>query len=201
MSEKLVFNEKYHSYFLGKQFLPGVSSILKAAGLVSFEGIPEEILVRARDFGLACHKVCELSDLDTLDMATVDEPVIPYLTAWQKFKIDNAVEIEDIELPVFSEKWQYAGKLDRVVIMGGKRILLDIKSSASIYPSMAIQLKGYEIAYNEMTGIKIQGRAIIQLLKTGAYNVCSCKDESDEQVFLAAIQIYRWKKKNNIGGK
>lgn len=195
MANRLVFDPVKHIYFLDGKYIPGVSSILKNAGLVDLSGIPQDVLERARDFGVAVHKACELEDLGTLDIESLSDPVIPHLEAWRKFKKENDVIIEEIELPVFSEKWWIAGTLDRIILSGDKRKLLDIKTSSSIYPSMKIQEAGYKTAYEEMTGVKISERLIVQLLKDGTYKLTPCNDEVDLQVFYAAVQIYRFKKK------
>lgn len=195
MASKLVFNEEKHVYMIGDRYLPGVSSILKKAGLVDLSGIPEEVLERARNFGTAVHKACELEDLGTLDVASLSEHVVPHLEAWRKFKTDAKVEVEEIEMPVFSQRWWVAGKLDRIIVMDGKRCLVDLKSSSTIYPSMKIQLAAYKLLFEEMTGVKISGRLIVQLLKDGSYKLTPCNDETDEQVFLAAVQIYKFTRK------
>ena len=198
MASKLIFDEEKHVYSLEGRYLPGVSSILKKAGLVDLSGIPEEVLERARNFGIAVHKACELEDLGTLDIASLSEYVVPSLEAWRKFKVDAKVEVEEIEMPVYSQRWWYAGKLDRVIVMDGKRLLVDIKSSSSVYPSMKIQLAGYKIAFEELSGAKIRGRLIVQLLPNGEYKLHPCNDESDEQVFLAAVQIYKFTRKEKV---
>jgi len=211
MSSKLIFDSEKHVYSINGRYLPGVSSILKNAGLVDFSGIPEDILERARVFGLAVHLATELEDLGTLDIETVDPAIIPYLEAWRNYKKDTGAIIEpvslkileimespqklSIEIPVYSEKWWFAGKFDRILTINGKRVMVDIKSSASVYPSMRIQLAGYKTAYEEITGEKINQRLIVQLLKDGAYKLSPCNDEVDVQVFYAAVQIYRFKKK------
>jgi len=195
MKKELTFNEKYHSYFLGNLFIPGVSSILKSAALVDFSGIPQDIMERAAAFGKAVHKACELDDTGSLDFSSVDEAVIPCLEAWRKFKVDNKVDVEEIEMPVYSEKWIYAGTLDRVIEMNGKRFLLDIKTSKTVYPSMKVQLAGYKLAFEELHKVKINGRMIVRLLRDGTYDVVVCDDPLDEQVFLACLQVYKFKKR------
>lgn len=54
--------------------------------------------------------------------------------------------IEAMELNMISEHLGYAGTLDRVITINGKSMLLDIKTSNSIYPSYWLQLA----AYNEL---------------------------------------------------
>jgi hypothetical protein len=194
--DTLTFDQEWHCYKLNGIGMSGVSSILKAAGLVDLSGIPELVLERARDFGIAVHKACELEDKGTLDLETLDPALMPYLEAWRRFKADMKVIIIDIEKPVYSKKWWYAGTCDRIATIGGKRVMVDIKSSATMYPSMKIQLAGYAIADEEMTGEKIQERLGVQLLKTADYKIYPYRDEtSDRSVFLSAVTISKFKKK------
>jgi hypothetical protein len=48
------------------------------------------------------------------------------------------------ELNIISETLGFAGTLDRVIEMNGKKILLDIKTSGAIYPSYWLQLAAYK---------------------------------------------------------
>src|SRR3990167_1495715 len=94
---------------------PRVTTILSKAGLISFSYLNPNVLKNAQLFGTAVHKAAELYDLGTLDIRKLSAPLLPYLTAWQKFKADYKIqEFIAIEKHVISEKWQYRGTLDRV---------------------------------------------------------------------------------------
>jgi len=54
--------------------------------------------------------------------------------------------IDMMEAHMISKKLGFAGTVDRVIELNGKKILLDIKTSNSIYPSYWLQLA----AYNEL---------------------------------------------------
>jgi hypothetical protein len=198
MEDILTFDPIKHCYSLNGKPMNGVSSILKRSGLVDFSGIPIETLERARQFGVAVHKVCELYDKKTLDVSSVAEPIFPYLEAWQAFLKDHTIEIIEIEKPVYSKRFWYAGTPDRIATMNGKPTILDLKSSSSIYPSMRLQLAAYQIAYEELKGGKIKQRVIVQLLKDGKYKLEPCADESDRDVFICAVNVAKWKRKNGL---
>ena len=199
--DNLTFDKEWHCYKLNNIPMGGVSSILKRAGLIDLSGIPEDVLNRARDFGTAVHMACELADKGMLDRDSLDQALTPYLLAWEKAKEEMSLDIKAIEMPVYSKRWWYAGTLDRVAMQlrsipqKPKRVLVDIKSSSTVYPSMKIQLAGYQIAWEEMNGQKIDERWVVQLLKTGQYRVHQYKDPADLQVFLSAVQISKFKRK------
>jgi len=58
----------------------------------------------------------------------------------------------------------FAGTLDRIITMDGKRILVDIKTSGSIWASYWLQLAAYKALVNEaLPEMKIDGVAILWL--------------------------------------
>lgn len=70
--------------------------------------------------------------------------------------------VEMSEIHMISDKLGFAGTLDRIVEINGKKILLDIKTSNSIQPTHWLQLS----AYNELikqNGVKVDQVAILWL--------------------------------------
>lgn len=195
---KFRFDPEKHRYYYDEVEVPGVSSILKAGNLTNIGFIPRDVLERSSRFGTAVHKACELHDMGTLDDTSLDKNLCPYLDAWQQFLVDASCLIEHVETKVFSKKWFYMGTLDRIVVINGKRYVLDIKTGL-IYPSMCAQLAGYLNAFNEGLLKKDQAtdRIIVQLKENGLYSLPP-KDffeKSDFSTFTSCLNIYNWKKK------
>lgn len=71
---------------------------------------------------------------------------------------------ESIEQNIISETLGFAGTLDRVTVLNGKKYLLDIKTSGAVYPSYWLQLAAYEKLLTELTGFNpVEGVAILWL--------------------------------------
>ena len=177
-----------------------VTEVLRGAGLIDLTPIRPDVLERAQKFGTAVHKATELDDKNDLAMDTVDAPLIPYLEAWKKFKADYKVSFkpEEIEQPVYSLRWKFKGTPDRwPIYINNKLILLDIKSTTTIMPSVAIQMAAYQIAWEEMTKQRIKERWCIQLTPDG-YKIEPYKNESDKSVFLAALTVYNFRKERGL---
>ncbi len=176
---------------------PHVTQILKAAGLSDYSDVPKNTLDFACNRGDVGHKTCELYDRENLRMDTVDPRIMPYLQAWIKFKKDTSVIIEDIEYKVVSDKYGYQGTMDRMVVIGGKRGPLELKLTAQLMPSTAIQLAAYLQAWNEQLYVKrATTRYAVRLLNDGTYNLPP-KDffkSGDLNVFMAAMVICHYKK-------
>lgn len=182
-----------------KSNLPRVTDILKVAGISDFSRVPIDILEAGQHFGTAVHKATELWDKGILDETILSEPLIPRLAAWKKFIKDYGVIIlaKEIEKRFTSKKYGFTGEPDRWPKIQGKRTLIDLKSSTSMYPSTEIQTAGYEILLSE-NGIKVDRRWGIQLKENGTYNVEPYMEISDKTTFLSALNLYNWKKRKGL---
>ncbi len=193
-------NEETHEYTRSGLKVPGVTRVLQAAGIIDLSKIPAEKLERARKFGSACHKATELHDKGVLDVTTLDEALNPYMEAWFSF-LDTTgfvVEIDSIEQKVYSEKYHYAGKYDRIGTLNGKRTVIDIATSVDFSIAKALQTAAYLEAENESKPAmgKVKQREIVLLKGDGTFELTpeGFFDKSDFRVFLAALTLYTWKK-------
>ena|SRR3990167_9932693 len=72
-------------------------------------------------------------------------------------------EIIKLELPVFSKKLQIAGRVDCVAKVNGELCVIDWKSSRNIHSSYYLQVAAYALAIEEMTDLKVENTAILQV--------------------------------------
>jgi hypothetical protein len=115
-------------------------------------------------------------------------------------------EILLMEQHLINKDLGYAGTIDRVMNLNGKSMLIDIKTSNSIYPSYWLQLA----AYNELLqkeGIKTSSYGILWLNaktrtegKKGAIQGAGwqlvIKDSLDEEIALFNTTYTLWKALN-----
>jgi hypothetical protein len=206
VENKLTFNKETHEYFFNGAKLPSVTHILQDAGIIDLSGIPFSRLEAAREFGSAVHLACQLYDEDNLNEKTLDHNLRPYLDAWVKFEKDTGFEIIEFEEdtgfviienenPICSPKYRFAGTPDRVGRLDCLTIV-DIKSTAELSPAIGIQTAGYQIAWNETHEEKVKKRIAVLLQPDGKYKIESYKDKNDTNVFLAALSVFNWKKRN-----
>lgn len=188
----LTFDEATHTYRYNGNVVPGVTSIL--APLTDFSRVPEHVLQAAADFGTAVHKACELDDLGELDEDSLDPALVPYLAAWRQFSAEHAVSWELIEQPVYHKALGYAGTLDRLGLVDGLLSVLDIKSSAQLYPSVGPQLAAYQQAADRPT---VQ-RLAVQLKDNGAYELKAYTDPTDWPAFASLLTLRTWCKQHGI---
>lgn len=191
---RLTFDPVLHEYFWDGIWTPNVTLILRDAGLVVFHCSPA-VLEKARNFGKAVHKVAELWDKKILDMKTVAKPLLAYLEGWKKFLAEWKPKIERIEYRIHSERYGYAGTLDRGLVIRSRGIF-DIKTDQDAGPT-GPQTAGYLGAYNEMNPKERATERYTIILKPNDYKPVQHKDRTDFSTFLACLQISNYKRKHN----
>ncbi len=188
----LTFDEASHTYRYNGIVVPGVTTILSP--LTDFSRVPPHVLRAAADFGTAVHLACELDDLGDLDESALDPALVPYLTAWRKFSADYEVQWELIEKQVHHKTMGYAGTLDRQGRVKGLATVLDIKSSAQLYPSVGPQLAAYQQA-SERPSVQ---RMAVQLKADGTYVAKTYTDMTDWPVFASLLTLRAWCTQHSI---
>jgi hypothetical protein len=148
-------------------FVPSVTTILdaypKSAAFYDWLKKHGENLDDIRDEagrrGSTVHELTELYD-QGLEVSLMDaNGFIGYkLMEWAMF--ERYVEFRSLhqftiiqsEMNIVSNKLGYAGTLDRLIEMNGENVLIDIKTSGSIWPSYWLQLAAYEKLLTESMG-------------------------------------------------
>ena len=120
-----------------------------------------------------------------------NEKVVNGITAFLKFQKQHKFKWLESERLVYSKKHNYAGTLDAIAKEGNNLVLVDFKSSKAIYDDMRFQVAGYQIAYEEETGKKIDKRMIIRFGKEdGEFEVRELnEDAADKKVFLSCLNV------------
>ena len=198
----ITFDEENHIYKADNKFIPSVTMILKANGLMEgLRFVDKDVLDLACEFGTNVHKATEMEDLDTLDVDSLDPELLPCLDAWRAFKDDTGFEVISVEEQVVSEKRWYAGRFDKLGIMPKYRgrTLVEIKTGASYSHASALQTGAYEYAYNESAPLKehIRNRFVVHLGE-GTYKIYPCADRNDVYTFFGCLNVYNFKLKNNL---
>lgn len=197
MIKKPVLDEATHTYWLDGQKVPGVTSIL--APLCNFDFVRPDVLKAAAAFGTAVHLACELDDLNDLDTDALDPALLPYVQGWRKFSADHAVKWELIEDLVYHPALRYAGKLDRYGLVKGEPTVVDIKSTAQLYPSVGPQLAAYQKA---IPGAPLlTKRLAVQLKPDGTYTAKPYTSPLDWPLFASLVTLRSWCAANNVTPK
>lgn len=167
------FDEERHIYTFNGHPVPSVTEL--CAPLTSNKySVGAAVVEAAARRGTAVHEYTRLYDLDMLP-DEVELEVLPYLRAYADFTRDYMPHWHFIEIPLFS--CAYAGTADRIGLIDGKPVIVDIKTTASMDRAsklaLCCQLYGYsQLALknfpDKYSYFKLLG---VQLKKDGTYTV------------------------------
>lgn len=188
---KIEFDSNAHVYKIDGIKVPNPTRILEELGITDYSGIPADVLAAAQHFGTVCHTACELHDKGVLDEMTIDPIVRPRLDAWVKFVTENRATVEYTELICGSKAYMFACRLDRSLIIGGKRYICEIKTGSpqQLAPA-AYQTAAQQIAFQEYIGKRVDGRLAVLLQEDGNYKMAWYKNKSDTGAFLSMLSTY-----------
>lgn len=195
----LAFNDERHEYRYSGTVVPGVTSLIERA--YDFSNVPDSIMEYKSALGKAVHKACELEDLGTLDESTVATVVLPYLSAYRKFKAEAGyIEWHGIEERVYHPVHRYAGTLDRRGWIGGDYGIADLKTSSTVHKACGLQLAGYQEAHKGDPDLHVKKpdwkRWVIHLKPDGKYQLVPFNDPMDWPTFVSCLTWANWKAKN-----
>ena len=146
--------------------------------------------------GVYAHKAVWLLDKGELDTKTLDDTIRPYVESYEKFRASRPEIDLHSEMMVHSELFGFCGTLDKVVRNGDYCDLWDLKTGP-YDPTHDVQTAAYQLAWEELMGLKIRHRYGIHLQKNGSPAKMICHSgRSDRAVFLAALSVLNWRKNN-----
>ena len=176
------FDPNAHQYFLDGVEIPGVTTILKTAGLCrDYSGFTDATLR-----GLHVHTACEWLDLDDLDWNSVYPQWLGYVKSYARFKDDTGFVPQLIEAQRYHPAFRFGGTLDRIGLYSQQRVQLDLKTGLeeNWHP---FQTAGYDFLE------KSDRRGALYLKEDGTYRLVWHDDPADLRVFLAANTITQTK--------
>jgi hypothetical protein len=159
-------------------FVPSVTTILEAypkdaafyQWLKNNGQDSDELRDKAAERGTAVHSLTEAYDNGS-EVSLLNDDGRPgwKLGEWAMF--ERYVEFSQRFSPVIKMNEQnyvsaelgYAGTIDRVMQVDGRLLLVDIKTSGSVWPAYWLQLAAYRRLLSEVGGVEVDGVAILHL--------------------------------------
>ncbi len=180
------FIKKTHSYLLDGQELNHITQITSQFLPVPFFN------EQARLRGSAIHEAIELNDPSSLPAEWYD-----YFSAWNKFISDTKFITFLSEKPLYHPDGRWAGTYDRFGNLNGFETIIEIKAGPD-HPAYHLQTAAQQELIKVNYHYKVKRRYLLQLKDDGKYILHKHTGIHDYSLFLAALNIYRWKKRNNI---
>lgn len=192
--EEIELNPDTHIYRVKGNIVPGITELLRGSGILkgAVHG-SDEALWR----GKIIHKALEYLNKGTLNFETVDESVLPYLTAYQKFRSDTGFTPKSWEISLYNPILKYCGTYDVEGLCGEERWLIDTKTGlvdrnmgawVGIQTAAQCLLLPNSMTYKRF-GLKLTGE--------GKYNLIPFNDPNDFNAFIAIVALRNWRKNHN----
>lgn len=127
--------------------------------------------------------------------------VKPRMDAFLQYLADYKPDYELTEASVYNRSERYAGTLDAIVVIHGRRLLLDVKTGGEqVYPETALQLAAYRHA--EFIGLpdgseepmrETDGAAVLHIPAEGGYELVDVQtDDEVFRTFLYVREVFRF---------
>lgn len=153
---------------------------------------PWNVTKKAADRGTTVHSIVESWKHTKKQIDTVPDKYRGYAEAFYKWVESNHVEVIENERSVYSDKYQYAGTLDMLAKINGRKdiTIVDIKTGKNLYPEVQLQISAYRQALKEQ-GIEATMSALL-LKEDGSYKYEEYTEDRLEP-FLACLKLWQWK--------
>nr|MBA2643598.1 hypothetical protein [Actinomycetota bacterium] len=152
----------------------------------------------AADLGTAIHEAVEAYVLGK-PMPPWSDAVAPRMRQFERFLADYSPEYEATEASVYNRTERYAGTLDAIALVGGRKLVLDTKTGKALYPEVGLQLAAYRHA--EFIGLadgsegempETDGAAGLHLADDDYAFLDVQADAEVFRTFRYAREIFRW---------
>lgn len=163
---ELNFEEKRHIYTINGQILPSVTTVMRPLDNEVYRGIDEDVMRMAADRGTAIHNAVE--NYVIYGIEDIEPKHRGYFDAFLRFWDENNPEPLATESRLYHKILRYAGTADLPCVIGGKRVLIDYKTSAAVNKMLTgVQLEAYAKAYSSH-GFRFDEKAIVHLKNDGS---------------------------------
>lgn len=106
--------------------------------------IPDYQRDTAADLGSAVHRIAEATSRGNATHITEEQQ--EYAEAYRRFLLDYAPVYESLEQMCANLTVGYGGTYDAIAKVNGERLLIDVKTSRTLQPKIALQLAAYASA-------------------------------------------------------
>lgn len=192
------FDADNHVYVTpGGRRLPGVTSVLRSAGLISKDRMDEAAMAR----GTRVHSAIEFDCQADLNESTMDQSEIPYVWAARRARDELGLDInpDDVEVPVCNEALGFGTRVDALCTWKGGLAVINWKTGGewSHYPiQMALEALCCGHLQDGPAIPKDIRRLAIHLSDSGNYRLVEHVNAEDFAVARACATIASWKRRD-----
>lgn len=198
----LTFDEPTHVYRWHGRIVPSVTQVL--GPWCDFSHIPPDTLERARQQGIAIHKMVEAICQGLEHRMRIPEWMLGHRAAFYRFVEESGFECWAAEKKLY-HPMGYAGTADLFGLMPKLKNVngaanIDVKRSFYGGPIIGLQTAGYSDAWNKEAPKDMRvpdtNRFALRLDADGKYRLQRYPDPDDRVDFLAALRQHRFREKH-----
>ena len=188
--DEILFQTEPHSYSVrGKRYISVTQAITQVLG-DAFADVPADRLEFCQGRGNAVHAAAAFLTAGELDWSTVDPRIEGYVRAVERFHKDCPGKIVYTERRMVCPALGLAGTPDLVKFIGGRRTLVDYKTSQQMNRRMGLQTAGYKKLHNALyPNQPVYERYGLRLQPDGNYKLIQHHDPDDEAAFDAILAL------------
>jgi hypothetical protein len=187
------FKEEGHIYLLNGIILPSVTTLMNPLAAAEYKTVDPEVLKAAARRGTAVHNAIE--NYLEFGVRDISDERAGYFNAFLAWVGKSGAEFLDSEGMIYHSFLRYAGKLDAIVRIGKKRVLVDFKTSTELSVMMGrVQLEAYAQALDSH-GVKVDSKLLLHLREDGTFddrNVFAVNDVRAWKVFSSLMDIHNY---------
>ena len=143
----------------------------------------------SRDYGTGVHAALESLLVGDGEVPSEYADSVADIMAWlNRGGKDGPYIVEDSEVSVFHPELRFAGQIDCVARCGDRVIIIDWKSGKEIYPSHAMQVAAYAMAYEAMTGLVVSEAYVVKASPITGFEAKQVTDLALAQKAFIAMQ-------------
>jgi len=174
-----------------------------------------QILATRQALGITVHKLIELTLKDEVyNLGTYETEIQEGLCKFYEFKQLANLVPDALEQRLWSNKYNFAGTADYIgkykstekflvntrdegknpKFKDGGYVVGDWKTSKDFYPTYWLQLGAYLVAFEELTGIELDG-GFICLIRNGKLKIKEKTRKEllkDFEIYKHVIEVYKW---------
>lgn len=163
-----------------------------------------DVQEKLADAGTLCHLFAQQDVQGTAHSAPPDtDPAVlqkaeDNFASYLSWKARTKLEIVAAEVRLVSEKCQYGGRPDGIVLFNGEPGLIDFKSSKELYPDTIAQLAAYSNMWDEVhPEMPLKHHTVLRWSPDGGFNEHSLSARQMEagwKTFRCCMELNRLKK-------
>lgn len=179
--------------YLPGQLLPVIDEAAKQHAVKKEEAasIGDMVHAYAESTAMACIHNRQIPDIP----GDADPRLVAGINAFLNWYVSNEVKFVHAEKIVYSRSHGYVGIVDAIAQVNGRLMLIDYKTSKSVYNEHRYQVAGYRQAYEEEHG-PLDGTLILHFDKeTGECGVHELTDDDHRKDLPAFLACYALKKR------